>query len=310
MVARRINYLRISLTQYCNYSCIYCKSGSPVKQINLFSPDEFLFIIQSVIEEGIDNIRFTGGEPLAYPFFKELSEKIKNINANFFITTNGFFLDKFYDSLKHYKAINISLNTLNKEQYKYITGVDALDKIIYNINNLKYTSVKIKINTVLLNDINTDQIIPLIDFSIKNNIPVRFIEFMPTALNKEFKQYYFSNARTREIIEEKYGILMPLKQPLGNGPAEYYTDRNKSFIVGFISYLSHPFCDKCNRIRILSDGTILPCLISPIKFSATEAIKSRNKEEFKKILKKAIKNKPIHYDLYHIKKLEVSKIGA
>ena len=262
---RKINYVRLSLTDRCNLNCVYCmpKGQSPVflKKDEIMSVDEIYKICRYLSKIGIDTIKLTGGEPLLREDFEDVVKKIKTIEAikNITLTTNGTRLEKYMDFLydQNIKNINISLDSLSPQKYKEITNF-KLDKIVEVIKKLKnYNFFEIKINVVPI-DISKDDISDLVDFTQENDIKLRFIEMMPIGYGNRFN--FISSAEIISMISEKYGDYKRSEKVHGNGPAVYFSFAELSTEIGFISAMSHMFCDSCNRIRITCDGKIKPCL--------------------------------------------------
>jgi len=190
-LGRTINYIRISLTDRCNLNCFYCE---PDKLYEKFPKDEILRVEEIIYlislfcrKFGIKKFRFTGGEPLLRRGLKEIIEGVRKEigdNVELTITTNGMFLKNFAEFFKEHKVrVNISLDTLNEEKFKKISGFYGLSNIIHNIDYSKNLGLKLKINTVLLRGINDDEISDLINFSKEKDVKIRFIEFMPISVD-------------------------------------------------------------------------------------------------------------------------------
>ena len=262
---RKINYVRLSLTDRCNLNCVYCmpKGQSPVflQKDEIMSVDEIYKLCRYLSKIGIDTIKLTGGEPLLREDFEDVVKKIRTIEAikNITLTTNGTRLEKYMDFLyeQNIKNINISLDSLSPQKYKEITNF-KLDKIVEVIKKIKkYNFFEIKINVVPI-DISKDDISDLVDFTQENDIKLRFIEMMPIGYGNHFN--FISSDEIISMISEKYGDYKRSEKVHGNGPAVYFSFAELSTEIGFISAMSHMFCDSCNRIRITCDGKIKPCL--------------------------------------------------
>lgn len=286
---RKIEYLRLSLTERCQQKCTYCsasRGGDCVKSHEL-SADDFIFVAETCAELGFKKLRLTGGEPLLR---RDISEIISGISAlkaydDIAVTTNAQFLAQSADELKRagLTRCNISLDSLNNDTYKSITGGElqpALDGIrkAYDVFGC------VKINTVLIKGVNDSEVNNFILLAKKNPVDIRFIELMPMGDGGE-------GVKTDEILES-HPELKLCKSQNRNAPAVYYNCDDFKGRVGFISPLSHKFCKDCNRLRITSDGTVRPCLGTNLEFYAREAIIKRDKSGFIKVLKEAIKNKP------------------
>ncbi len=299
---RRINYLRVSLTDRCNLRCRYCMEEEGIKLLpksKILTIEDFIFVINTLAENGIEKVRITGGEPLIK---KGLFILLRNLNLDYLkdisLTTNGVLLEKYAENLKKYgiKRLNISLDTLKKEKFKMITRRDYFDKVINGINkvcNLGF--YPIKINIVAIRGFNDDEIYDFVEFAIKNEVQIRFIEFMPFG---EFgKDKFISNKEIKEIIEAKYKLINFNDNKNFDGPAKLYKIENSNAYVGFISPLTDHFCNKCNRIRLLSNGMIKTCLFSDKLYSIKKEIKSRNKDKLIKKIKEILQLKPKQHNI-------------
>lgn len=262
---RKIEYLRISVTDFCNLKCIYCNPDGKYLNDNpskYLKPEEFEKIVRSMAKEGIRKIRITGGEPLVRPDVCEIIERIAGIPGieDISMTTNGINLDRMAGDLKKagLKRLNISLDTLKEDKFRYITGGGDIARTMNGIKKaLELGMTPVKINTVLVRGVNDDEIDDLIALTKDEPIQVRFIELMPIG--------FFGEANAEKIIysDEIIGARPHLKfqeRSDKGAPATYYTIDGHQGKVGFISAMSHKFCSDCNRIRLTSDGKIRPCL--------------------------------------------------
>ena len=292
---RKINYLRVSVTDLCNLRCKYCmpEEGVLRKSHNeILSLEEFYEIIKCSTELGIDKIRITGGEPLVRKGIVSLIKKISELGAikDIAMTTNGLLLEKYAYDLKNagLKRVNISLDTLNSEKFKEITRGGNLDKVLRGIeaaNNVSLTPIKI--NTVLIGGFNDDEIEKFAQMTIDYNIHVRFIELMPIGhASKWTKEKFISN----NTVLKKLPSLIPLEEEQGV-PAKYYKLPNAKGKIGLINPISRHFCSTCNRIRLTADGKIKPCLHSDKEIDIKTIIRN-DKSKLKEILTEAILQKP------------------
>lgn len=240
----------------------------PEQGISQKNPDEILTfeeikkVASLVTKLGIDKVRLTGGEPLIRKDFPLLVRSISSISGikDLAITTNGLFLEKFAGSLKSagLKRVNISLDTLKEERFKKITRGGNLKEVLWGIEAASKENLFIKINVVIVKDLNNDEVLDFVDFFARQNIIVRFIEFMPIGSLTLDKGYIPCEGIKRELL--KLGKLIPVNDIRGNGPAKYYRILNTPIIVGLITPISFKFCSECNRLRLTSDGVLLPCL--------------------------------------------------
>ena len=293
---RDINYLRISLTENCNLKCIYClpEDFSPKQydETNILSEKNVLSIAEAAKEMGINKIRLTGGEPLLRKDIVSIISGIKKIGIDeIYITTNGILLADKAEKLKSagLSGINVSLDTLDENQFKEITRGGKLSKVLEGIEKSSDCGLKVKINSVILKGINENAIKSLAEITLKKDIDVRFIELMPVGQGRKF---------TGIKNEEIYNLLQNLFQFNNNffeikGVAKYYKLKNSIGEIGFISPVNSCFCESCNKIRITSDGNIKRCLnINGHKNIKKYLDEGAGKEIIKNILKDEIFKKP------------------
>lgn len=267
---RNINYLRISVTDRCNYRCIYCmpEEGEPnIDHSNILRYEEILKIAKASAFLGINKIRYTGGEPLILKGIDKLiyeTSKIPGIK-DIAITTNASLLADMAVDLKAagLKRVNISLDTLDAEKFKKITRVGNIDSVFKAIEKcIAIGLAPVKINCVVIKGINDDEIADLIHLADDYPIQIRFIEIMP--IGEGIKYYDNGGLITSEELIERFPELkeMPSSNMLLGSTAKLYKKANAKGDVGFISPMSCKFCSSCNRIRLTSVGTIKPCLHS------------------------------------------------
>ena len=267
---REIDYLRISVTDRCNFRCRYCipEGGIPLlPREEILTYEELEQVIKSALAIGIDKFRITGGEPLVrkdiITFLARTLRipKIKRIS----LTTNGFLLKQYANRLKEIglNNINISLDTLNPERFKQITRVDGFYQVWEGIKEVLRLGFKtIKINVVLMRDINDDEVLDFVHLTNEYPFHIRFIEFMPYGVWEDKIDEVFIGVE--EIMQRVKDIegLIPTTGPEGAGPAEYYRLKGSIGTVGFITPVTRPFCHSCNRLRLSADGKIRSCLLS------------------------------------------------
>lgn len=276
---REINYVRISLTKKCNLNCSYCKPFNDKTKYLELSNNQVLNIVKTLAKLGVNKIRLTGGEPLLRKDLLNLIKEIKTIRGieELTLTTNGIGLDKIAKQLKEngLDRVNISLDTLNQKKYKLLTKKDVIDNVINSILISKKENLNPKVNIVLMKDINDDEVDDFINFSIINNIQIRFIELMPLGDNVSFYKSHF--LRTDFIID-KYNLLAIETDSL---TTDLYTNKENNLKLGLINPISHKFCFKCNRIRITSEAKLKLCLHSDVEIDFYHLVDDLNKlEEF------------------------------
>ncbi|HEB9338450.1 TPA: GTP 3',8-cyclase MoaA [Campylobacter coli] len=291
---RKINYLRISVTQRCNFRCLYCMPKIPFNhqpKENLLSFEELFLFVKVAIDEGIEKIRITGGEPLLR---KDLSVFIKMINdykkdLDLAITTNGFLLKDFAKDLKDagLKRLNISLDTLESKKAKILAQKDVLDSVLAGIDEALSIGLKVKLNTVALKGLNDDELISLLEFAKSKNIQIRFIEFMEN-IHAYGKLQGLKRDEIIQILSQKYQVKLIKKAE--KAPVSIYSANDYQF--GIIDPHSHEFCDSCNRIRLSAEGLLIPCLYFDEALSIKEAVRKGDINAAAKILQEVLRNKP------------------
>ena len=294
---REISYLRVSITDRCNYRCIYCQSEKefefiPHQEILRF--EEIVEIVQEAVKLGITKVRITGGEPLVRKGIVNFIKQLRKIDRleDISLTTNAFFLSEYAEKLKDagLNRVNISLDSLQEEKYKKITRGGSLERALKGINfALKAGLLPIKINTVLLRGINDDEVEDFVRLALERPLNIRFIEFMPSGeeVINEFKNKFISVQEIKEKLIRKY-LLNPIKISTANGPAKYYQIKGGQGTIGFITALSQHFCKTCNRIRLTSEGKLRPCLFSNTEVDIKQAIRKLAGDKSEGFLRKKI----------------------
>lgn len=292
--SRKINYLRISVTQRCNFRCLYCMPKIPFDyqpKENLLSFEELFLFVKAAIDEGIEKIRITGGEPLLR---KDLSIFIKMISdyksdIDLAITTNGFLLKDFAKDLKNagLKRLNISLDTLDHKKAKTLAQKDVLDSVLSGIDEALNLDLKVKLNTVALKNLNDDELISLLEFAKSKKAQIRFIEFMENT-HAYGKLQGLKRDEIIQILSQKYQIQLIKKDE--KAPVSIYKADDYEF--GIIDPHSHEFCDSCNRIRLSAEGLLIPCLYFDEALSIKEAVRKGDIKAAVEILQEVLRNKP------------------
>lgn len=310
-----VNYLRVSVTDRCNLRCIYCMPREGISKVvsdDILSFEEIEHFVRLSVDWGIDKIRITGGEPLirkdVIRLIRSLS-KIKGIK-DISMTTNGLLLSRYAEELKNagLKRINISLDTLKEDRFIKITRFQGLDNVLEGIRKAKAAGLSpIKINMVVIKGINDDEVIDFAELALKETLVVRFIECLPILNNYEF----VPNHKIKQVIEKKFGRLKVRRGLFGSnhGPAENFQMMNSSGVIGFISPLSQPFCNGCNRLRLTSRGLLKSCLFSDFVVDLKKALAEKRDEEIKTLFELAVKNKPKQRNL-NLDTCHMFKIGG
>lgn len=305
---RGIEYLRISVTDRCNFRCQYCMPAEGIESLphsDILTFEEIIKVCRSMVKLGISKIKLTGGEPLVRKNFIELVREIKSIEGieEITLTTNGFLLEEQLDELIEagITHVNISLDTLKPERFKEIARVDGLDKVLSAIHKAANSSLKnVKINTLIANGLNEDEIVSLAALAKEYPLNVRFIELMPIGLGKDLKG--INKEEIIRILESAYGKLIPYHKRLGNGPAKYYEIEGFKGKVGFISAVSECFCEDCNRVRLTANGYLKLCLHSTKGLDLRSLLRNEiSQEALTETIRETIENKP---DRHHFNDLE------
>ena len=290
---RDINYLRVSVTKRCNLNCSYC--GTKNESGEELTPFQIEKIVKAFASCGITKVRLTGGEPLMRQDIVEIAERISRIDGikKIALTTNGIFLKKYAEQLKKagVTAVNISLDTTDKEQFRKITGYDGLQKVFEGIDECERVGLStIRLNAVLTRGKNENEAENLINIARDRKIDVRFIELMPFSDDGENQKLVIKG----EEILKKFPQLKPFEKEgatdFEKSVAKYYTAESFKGRIGFITPVSNRFCSECNRIRLLSDGKIKPCLGNSDVYDIMNLID--DEEELKKEIEKIIMTKP------------------
>ena len=263
---RTIEYVRLSLTEACNFCCPYCRPAeiTPHSQINLLSPDEWMVVLGAFHKMGVRALRLTGGEPLLYPHFEELLVKVKATNwfEDISMTTNGSLLASRAKELRQLglNRVNISLDSLEEQTFAECVGKSGqLDTVLSGIRasiEAKFRSVKI--NTVLSRGWSDAEVASLLKYVGSWPVIWRFIEYMPFQ-GDAFHGPTFDEWKA-QLERVSGGVLEEVHSVYGFGPASYYR-LPSGVVIGFIFSMSHNYCDSCNRVRLTSDGRLRLCLL-------------------------------------------------
>lgn len=303
---RKIDYLRLSVTDRCNLRCVYClpefyNRFTPLKE--MMTDEETLCLVSIFVELGVSKIRITGGEPLLRPGLCELIRKLSDMNgiSDVSLSTNGLLLNRMSMQLVQagLKRVNISLDSLSPEKFRRITRRGELQTVLDGICSAFRAGLSpVKVNVVVVRGMNNDEIPAFVKLTESRPIHVRFIELMPMG-----ETGFFSKEKwvPFEEIFEKASPLEPVcwqERPLGHGPANYYKRAGACGTVGFINALSCRFCASCNRIRLSSKGILFPCLdgsdgtdlLTPLR-------KGVARSELKQLILEAIQNKPERHSM-------------
>lgn len=295
---RRINYLRISVTDRCNLRCRYCmpEGVQDVGMKNILTFEEIWEIVKVSVSLGITHIRITGGEPLVRKGCADLILGIRKIPGveTITMTTNGVLLGNYAKQLKEagVDGVNISLDTLDPEEFCQITGKRELPAVLAGIRAAKDAGLPVKLNAVNRKELDP---VPLVRYAQNENLPLRFIEMMPVGYGKQYVGR--SNEELREMLEKTFGTAEKLVDSeelsrMGSGPAVYYRFSDLKVPVGFISAIHGKFCDTCNRVRLTAEGYLKLCLCYDQGVDLRHVIREGEKENLRTVMEEAIFRKP------------------
>ncbi|AXX91430.1 GTP 3',8-cyclase MoaA [Malaciobacter molluscorum LMG 25693] len=292
---RVVDYLRVSVTERCNFRCQYCMPEKPfswVPKENLLSYENLFKFIKVSIDEGVKKVRITGGEPLlreGLDAFIKMIYDYKN-DIDLALTTNGYLLPKVAQKLKDagLKRVNISLDTLKPDVAQKIAQKDVLNKVLEGIETASKVGLKVKINCVPMKGINDGELVDILEFCKDRGYTVRFIEFMENHHAKDSAKG-LNSEEIQKIIASKYNFK-PVKRD-GSSPSQNFK-LNDGYEFGIIEPHKADFCSDCNRIRLTAEGFLIPCLYFEDALSIKKAVESDDIEKAVEILKKVLKNKP------------------
>lgn len=317
---RVINYLRISVTDRCNLRCCYCmpEGVQDVGMKNILTFEEIWEIVRTGVSLGITHIRITGGEPLMRKGCVDLIRGIREIPGveTITMTTNGVLLENYGKQLKEagVDGVNISLDTLDPEEFYKITGKRELQEVLAGIRAAKTAGLPVKLNAVNRKELDP---IPLVRYAQEENLPIRFIEMMPVGYGKKYVGR--SNEELRETLEAVCGNAecMTNREELsrmGSGPAVYYQFSDLKVPVGFISAIHGKFCDTCNRVRLMAEGYLKLCLCYDEGEDLRRVLREGEKENLRTIMEQTIFRKPAAHCFEHPAEMtethEMVKIGG
>ncbi|QKG28533.1 GTP 3',8-cyclase MoaA [Campylobacter sp. RM16187] len=292
---RVVDYLRISVTQRCNFRCKYCMPKTPFEwtpKENLLSFEELFLFVKVAIDEGVKKIRITGGEPLLR---KDLDSFIRMIHdyksdIDLALTTNGYMLKHYARSLKDagLKRLNMSLDSLKIEKAKFIAQKSVLHEVLTGFEAALDAGLKVKINTVALKGVNDDELISLLEFAKSRDCQIRFIEHMEN-MHADDELKGMKAAEILDVIGQKYKVISDGKLP--TSPASIYMLED-GYKFGIIDPHKHDFCESCNRIRLTAEGFLIPCLYFEDAMSIKDAVKAGDVKGASEVLRKVLQNKP------------------
>ncbi len=298
---RRLNYLRISVTDRCNLSCRYCMPAEGVPKLrhdDILRYEEILRLAGIAVGLGVDKVRVTGGEPLVRNGICEFLSRLTALPGlkDVSLTTNGVYLKENLEKIRSsgIKRINVSLDSLKEERFKRITGFDGLQTVWEGVKLAEASGFwPIKINVVVMKGVNDDELLDFGRLSQQYPYHVRFIEYMPLgAQNERNHLHHAPNSLVKEELG-KLGRLAPISTTAHDGPAERFRYEGAPGEIGFISPLTHHFCSRCNRLRLTASGSLRSCLLSRKETDLKGPMRSgASDSDLKQIFLKAVSEKP------------------
>ncbi len=302
---RRVSYVRISVTDRCNLRCSYCSAPdfSPHSRTDILSYEEIVRLVRVLATLGIDKVRLTGGEPLVRRHIDSLIARIKGVAGikDISLTTNGVLLEKLANPLwdAGLRRINISLDTLNRERFKEITGRDYFSRVCAGIETaLAVGFSPVKVNVVVMRGVNDDELLDFAALTEKYPLHVRFIEYMPIGVASTWSgDKVVTEAEMLERISQGMGQLESVVSE-SSGPARLYRLPEAPGRIGVIAAMSNHFCATCNRIRVTADGLLRPCLLSDEEFDLKKVLHGGGDfSEIVEIVRQAVAAKSAEHEM-------------
>ncbi len=302
---RRVNYLRISVTDRCDFRCLYCMEEAMtfLPRAQILTLEEIYTLAKVFSELGVEKIRITGGEPLVRNGILQLIERIGQLSGlkELVMTTNGSQLQKFAKPLSDagVKRLNISLDTLDVEKFKVLTRNGELKTVLRGVEAAKNAGFqRIKINAVILKNRNHHEVIDLVQFAIEHELDISFIEEMPLGVVSQHDRYesFYSSNDIKKDLEQAFTLLSSTVQT--GGPSNYFQVQETQTRVGFISPHSHNFCSSCNRVRLTAEGRLLLCLGNEHSVDMKQILRTHpgNQEILKQSIIQAMQIKPERHE--------------
>lgn len=292
--------LRLSVTDRCNMRCIYCmpdNNNEWFEQHNILSYEEIIRLTAIFVSLGIEKLRITGGEPTVRYKIETLIGALSNIRGikSIDMTTNGLLLSDKVKELKQagLDGVNISLDTFRADRFKAIAGVDGLDRVLTSIKAADNVGLKVKINAVVIRGWNDDEVVDFARFARDTGYTVRFIEFMPLdGTGIWTPDLVFSKREMIQRINKNVKELVPLNNN-NSEPATLYSFADSEGTLGFIPSMTEPFCNKCDRLRLTSDGRFLTCLFEDPGYDLKQLLRNRKSDDaIRKYILQCTKKKP------------------
>ena len=304
---RHVDYIRLSVTDRCDFRCVYCMTEEMtfLPRSQILSLEEIYQIAQAFTELGVKKIRLTGGEPLVRSDVMSLVKKLGALPGleELLLTTNGAQLEKYSLALKEagMNRINISIDSLDPERFKRISRVGKLERVLSGIEAARKVGFdRIRLNTVIMRGYNEDEVIPLTRYALDRDIDIAFIEEMPLgeASDHSREETTCSNDWVRKQVEREFQVVN--SETKTAGPSRYVQVVGKKSRIGFISPVSHNFCEDCNRVRVTVEGRLLLCLGNEHAVDLREILRdnSLTHDDLKEAIIKSMDLKPERHYFY------------
>ncbi len=298
---RTVNYLRLSVTDRCDFRCVYCMAEEMtfMPRAQILTLEEIYQIAKAFSELGVTKLRVTGGEPLIRKNILELMYKLGDLQGidELLMTTNGSHLEQMAEGLHqaHVKRLNVSLDTLNPERFRRLTRTGDLQQVLRGIRAAKEQGFeRIKLNAVILKNRNHDEVVDLVHYALEHEFDISFIEEMPLGEVSEHSrsEAYYPSYQIREDLERHFSLLSVADKT--GGPSNYFKVDGSVSRVGFISPHSENFCSQCNRVRLTAEGRLLLCLGNEHSVDLKKIVRSNpgDRELLKQVIVDAMAIKP------------------
>jgi cyclic pyranopterin phosphate synthase len=295
---RKINYLRLSVTDRCNLRCRYCMPAEGIPKVehkDILTYEELMMLAEAAVELGIEKIRVTGGEPLVRSGIIDLLQNLAKIPdlRQLVLTTNGVLLAKMAERLRlaGVQRLNISLDSMRPSTFSQITRCGDLAQVLEGIRVAEETGFPIKINVVAMRGVNDDEFVDFAKLTLSKPYAVRFIEYMPTSKEEDWQSLVISGEEILRRIAECYPID-EVERGVLSGPARNFKIKGAAGTIGIITPISGHFCSECNRIRVTSSGMAKSCLFDSTEHDLKPYLKPGRKVVLKELLQRIVLNKP------------------
>lgn len=302
-LGRKINYMRLSVTDRCNMRCRYCMPEEGVEMLNhedVLSYEQLYLLAQSAVAVGIEKIRVTGGEPLVRKGIIDFLGRLSQLPGlkHLVLTTNGVNLQKMAGLLKTagVQRLNISLDSLRPDVFASITRRDVFSQVMAGIEAAEQVGLPIKINMVVMRGINDAEIEDFASMTLEKKCSVRFIEYMPAIKENGWKELFLSGEDVLSRIAAKYSFSPVVKSEL-SGPAREYKIAGSHGTIGVITALSGHFCQDCNRVRITASGKVKTCLFAKEEYDLKDVLATGDMLAIQEFLRQQIAFKPAMHHL-------------